>query len=71
MDWIRIRKFQGVSSITLFFQDSYNGDETRIYYIGLKGESKKVWVSLPYHSFDLIFSRAASLVRCAVALRGR
>jgi hypothetical protein len=42
----RIRKFQGVSSITLFIEDSFNGDETRIYYIGLKGESKKVRLAL-------------------------
>ncbi|TMW66472.1 hypothetical protein Poli38472_004237 [Pythium oligandrum] len=38
---LQIRKFQGVSSITLFIEDSFNGDETRIYYIGMKGESKK------------------------------
>ncbi|RLN93157.1 hypothetical protein BBJ28_00008434 [Nothophytophthora sp. Chile5] len=37
----RVRKFQGVSSITLFVEDSFGGDETRIYYIGLKGESNK------------------------------
>lgn len=38
----RIRKFQGVSCITLFVQDNYGGADSRIYYIGLKGESKKV-----------------------------
>lgn len=38
----RIRKFQGVSSITLFVEDNFGGDDSRIYYIGLKGESKKV-----------------------------
>ncbi|KAE9001388.1 hypothetical protein PR003_g18736 [Phytophthora rubi] len=38
---LQVRKFQGVSSVTLFFEDSYGGDETKIYYIGLKGESKK------------------------------
>lgn len=29
--------------MTLFFQDSYGGEDTKIFYIGLKGESKKVW----------------------------
>lgn len=38
----RIRKFQGVSSLTVFVQDNFGGDDSRIYYIGLKGESKKV-----------------------------
>ncbi|POM68157.1 hypothetical protein PHPALM_15716, partial [Phytophthora palmivora] len=38
---LQVRKFQGVSSVTLFIEDSYGGDETKIYYIGLKGESKK------------------------------
>ncbi|KAG7379277.1 PITH domain-containing protein 1 [Phytophthora pseudosyringae] len=38
---LQVRKFQGVSSVTLFIENSYGGDETKIYYIGLKGESKK------------------------------
>lgn len=38
----RIRKFQGVSSLTIFVQENFGGDNSRIYYIGLKGESKKV-----------------------------
>ncbi|KAG2833082.1 hypothetical protein PC129_g4607 [Phytophthora cactorum] len=38
---LQVRKFQGVSSLTLFIEDSYGGDETKIYYIGLKGENKK------------------------------
>ena len=37
----RLRKFQGLSSLTLFFENSVDGDQTRVYYIGLKGESKK------------------------------
>lgn len=38
---LQLRKFQGVSSLTLFVRDSYGGVETKIYYIGVKGESKK------------------------------
>ncbi|OQR87671.1 hypothetical protein ACHHYP_08173 [Achlya hypogyna] len=38
---LQLRKFQGISSLTLFFENSVDGDQTRIYYIGLKGESKK------------------------------
>ncbi|CAH0494033.1 unnamed protein product [Peronospora farinosa] len=38
---LQVRKFQGVCNVTLVFEDSYGGDETKIYYIGLKGESKK------------------------------
>ncbi|CAH0516388.1 unnamed protein product [Peronospora belbahrii] len=38
---LQVRKFQGVCNVTLFLQDSYGGDETKVYYIGLKGESKK------------------------------
>ncbi|CAI5708700.1 unnamed protein product [Peronospora destructor] len=38
---LQVRKFQGVCNVTLVFKDSYGGDETKIYYIGLKGESKK------------------------------
>ncbi|ETI36124.1 hypothetical protein, variant 1 [Phytophthora nicotianae CJ01A1] len=38
---LQVRKFQGVSNLTLFIEDSYGGDETKIYYIGLKGENKK------------------------------
>ncbi|KAG7396811.1 PITH domain-containing protein 1 [Phytophthora boehmeriae] len=38
---LQVRKFQGVSNVTLFIQNSHGGDETRVYYIGLKGESKK------------------------------
>ncbi|KAJ0402380.1 hypothetical protein ATCC90586_010011 [Pythium insidiosum] len=39
--FIPVRKFQGVSSLTLFVEDSIGGDDTKVYYIGLKGESKK------------------------------
>jgi hypothetical protein len=42
-----VRKFQGVSNVTLFIEDSYGGDETKINYIGLKGENKKVRSFLP------------------------
>ena len=38
----RVRKFQGVSNVTLYIEGSYGENETKIYYIGLKGESKKV-----------------------------
>ncbi|GLD98681.1 hypothetical protein PINS_up007398 [Pythium insidiosum] len=38
---LQVRKFQGVSSLTIFVEDSTGGDDTKIYYIGLKGESKK------------------------------
>ncbi|KAF0685662.1 Aste57867_22498 [Aphanomyces stellatus] len=38
---LHLRKFQGISSLILFFENSTGGDQTRIYYIGLKGESKK------------------------------
>ena len=35
------RKFQSVSSVTLFVTDNYDGDWTRFYYIGFKGENKQ------------------------------
>ncbi|EQC31007.1 hypothetical protein SDRG_11194, partial [Saprolegnia diclina VS20] len=38
---LSLRKFQGISSLSLFFENSVDGDQTRVYYIGLKGESKK------------------------------
>ncbi|OQR97835.1 hypothetical protein THRCLA_06842 [Thraustotheca clavata] len=38
---LQLRKFQGISNLSLFFENSVDGDQTRIYYIGLKGESKK------------------------------
>ncbi|EGD76365.1 hypothetical protein PTSG_11684 [Salpingoeca rosetta] len=38
----RITKFQGLHSLTLFFSDTFGGDTTKIHYIGLKGERKKV-----------------------------
>ncbi|CAI5740078.1 unnamed protein product [Hyaloperonospora brassicae] len=38
---LQVRKFQGVSSVTLYIEGSYGENETKIYYIGLKGESKK------------------------------
>ncbi|CAK4656749.1 hypothetical protein LEN26_004354 [Aphanomyces euteiches] len=38
---LHLRKFQGISSLIMYFETSMGGDQTRIYYIGLKGESKK------------------------------
>ncbi|KAI9922509.1 hypothetical protein PsorP6_000427 [Peronosclerospora sorghi] len=38
---LQARKFQGVNNVTLFIEDSYGGNKTKIYYVGLKGESKK------------------------------
>ncbi|TDH73602.1 hypothetical protein CCR75_008456 [Bremia lactucae] len=38
---LQMRKFQGVSSLTLFVESNYGGDKTKIYYIGIKGESKQ------------------------------
>lgn len=38
---VQQRKFQGVSNITVFIPECFAGDQTRVYYIGLKGESKK------------------------------
>eukprot|EP00055_Hartaetosiga_balthica_P013254 m.67163 g.67163 ORF g.67163 m.67163 type:complete len:224 (-) comp8208_c0_seq1:1584-2255(-) len=38
----RITKFQGVYSLTLFFNENFGGETTKIFYIGLKGECKEV-----------------------------
>ncbi len=38
----QLTKFNGVRSITLFFPRNFGADPTRIYYIGLRGESSKV-----------------------------
>eukprot|EP01147_Barroeca_monosierra_P007250 gene7250-7658_t len=38
----RITKFQGLRCITLFFSANFGGETTKIFYIGLTGESKKV-----------------------------
>lgn len=39
----RITKFQGLRCITLFFSANFGGETTKIFYIGLTGESKKVY----------------------------
>ncbi|XP_055960259.1 uncharacterized protein LOC126662573 isoform X2 [Mercurialis annua] len=38
----RYAKFQGVSSITLHFPESFGGDTSRIHYIGFKGEATQL-----------------------------
>eukprot|EP01137_Pigoraptor_chileana_P010014 Opistho-2@59076 len=34
----RLAKFQGLSSLILYFPENFGADTTRVYYIGLKGE---------------------------------
>lgn len=38
---LQARKFQSISTLTLFVSDNFDGDRTRFYYIGLKGENKE------------------------------
>ncbi|QDZ19564.1 PITH domain-containing protein [Chloropicon primus] len=35
----KFRKFQAVSSITMYFPESYGGNQTKIHFIGFKGEA--------------------------------
>lgn len=38
---VKIRKFQGVSSLTFFFTGSHDEDTTQVNYLGLKGQGTK------------------------------
>ncbi len=37
-----LTKFNGVRSLTLYFNRNFGGDTTKIYYIGLRGDATKV-----------------------------
>jgi hypothetical protein len=37
-----IAKFNGLRNLNLYFPENFGGDTTKIYYIGLRGESKAV-----------------------------
>ena len=37
-----IAKFNGLRNLNLYFPENFGGDTTKIYYIGLRGESKVV-----------------------------
>lgn len=39
---VKATKFNGTHHLTMFFPDSADGEETKIYYIGLRGEFDKV-----------------------------
>ena len=39
----KITKFQNVTHLTLFFPDNFGAEETKIHFIGLKGEYHEVW----------------------------